>query len=230
MVNTPADRSPQRARQDYLKVIYQLGQRSPVRAAQVARHLRVTRASVSKFRRSLERDGLIRPAKGRTDAFALTSNGLAEALSIVRRHRLVETWLHDVLGVPLAKLHVEAERIEHALSDEVADLLARHLGHPSADPHGHRIPYGRGRTGDGSDLPLARARVGGRIAITSIEDRDDRVVRQLERRGMLPGTRAIVVENSARCVKLRVRDRIRRLTPMQAAGIRCAAVPRRLRA
>ncbi|HXN08686.1 MAG TPA: metal-dependent transcriptional regulator, partial [Candidatus Acidoferrales bacterium] len=124
MVNTGADRSPERARQDYVKVIYQLGLDTPVRAAELARHLGVTRASVSKFKRMLEREKLLHASRRPTDALRLTKKGQELAVRMVRRHRLVETFLHATLRVPLDRIHSEAERIEHAISDDVSKRLA----------------------------------------------------------------------------------------------------------
>src|SRR6202011_1657265 len=165
MVNTGADRSPERARQDYVKVIYQLGLDTPVRAAELARHLGVTRASVSKFKRMLEREKLLHAARRPTDAVRLTKKGQELAVRMVRRHRLVETFLHATLRVPLDRIHSEAERIEHAISDDVSKRLARFLDHPAVDPHGHRIPTGIGASGEFADAPLVSFGPGQRVVV-----------------------------------------------------------------
>ena len=89
MVNTVGDRSRERARQDYVKAIYRLSSAGPVRAADLARELGVTRASVSKCRRMLEREKLVFPSQRPTDGLRLTRKGEALALRMVRRHRLV---------------------------------------------------------------------------------------------------------------------------------------------
>jgi DtxR family Mn-dependent transcriptional regulator len=221
MVNNMADRSPERARQDYVKVIYQLGQRAPVKAAQLARYLGVSRASVSKFKRMLERERLLHPSQRSTDALRLTKKGEVLALRMVRRHRLVETFLHDTLRMPIERVHGEAERIEHAISDEVSSRLARFLHNPVADPHGHRIP-GTSHTQSGErDRSLASLNVGDRVTITSIDDRDPEAVRRLCARGILPGLRATLERVRGAVMHLRAGRRALTLSAEDVAGVRC---------
>src|SRR5580700_6697540 len=105
MVNNQRDRSRERAREDYVKAIYHLTGDAPVRAASLARHLRVSRATVSKSRRVLEAAGLVQASRGRTDTVRLTTKGLRLAVRMVRRHRLIETFLHRTLAVPLERVH-----------------------------------------------------------------------------------------------------------------------------
>jgi len=103
MLNVGFDRSHLRAREDYLKAIYHLAGEGPVQAAELARYLGVSRSSVSQFKVRLAGERLIRRASERTDALRLTKKGLAMAIAIVRRHRLLETFLHRSLGVPLER-------------------------------------------------------------------------------------------------------------------------------
>ena len=224
MVNTGADRSPERARQDYVKVIYQLAQDSPVRAAELARHLGVSRASVSKFKRMLEREKLLYPSRRPTDALRLTAKGQRLAVRMVRRHRLVETFLHATLRVPLDRIHSEAERIEHAISDDVSTRLARFLDHPSVDPHGHRIPTGIGTRSSLSDAPLASFASGHRIIVTRIDDQRAAAVRELVTLGVLPGLRATVVRNKTSGIRLRAGKRDIDLTATTAVGVHCRKI------
>ena len=226
MVNTGADRSPERARQDYVKVIYQLGLDTPVRAAELARHLGVTRASVSKFKRMLEREKLLYASRWPTDALRLTKKGERLALRMVRRHRLVETFLHATLRMPLDRVHSEAERIEHAISDEFSARLDRFLDHPSVDPHGHRIPSGIGTRRSFSDAPLASFSSGCRVVVTRIDDQTATVVRELAAFGVLPGLQATVTRREASGICLRAGKRDIDLTAAAALGVHCAAVPR----
>lgn len=227
MVNTGADRSPERARQDYVKVIYQLGQRTPVRAAELARYLGVTRASVSKYKRMLEREKLLHPSRRPTDALRLTKKGERLALRMVRRHRLVETFLHATLRMPLERVHSEAERMEHAISEDVSARLARFLDHPAADPHGHRIPSASARATAVSDRALPSARAGSVIVITSIDDRKPSAVRRLAALGVLPGLQAIVAANDAGGIRLSAGKRIIRLSTADIEGVHCTFVPSR---
>jgi len=226
MVNTGADRSPERARQDYVKVIYQLGLDTPVRAAELARHLGVTRASVSKFKRMLEREKLLYPSRRPTDALRLTKKGQELAVRMVRRHRLVETFLHATLRVPLDRIHSEAERIEHAISDDVSKRLARFLDHPAVDPHGHRIPTETGVRGAFSDAPLASFAPGRRVIVTRIDDQRPGAVRELVMLGVLPGLHATIASNTVSSTRLRAGKRDISLTASAALGVHCAAAPR----
>jgi DtxR family Mn-dependent transcriptional regulator len=201
------DRSPERARQDYLKVIYQLGERRPVRGTDVARHLGVTRASVSKFKRMLEREQLIEPARGRTDTLRLTGKGKRLALRMVRRHRLLETFLHDTLHLPLDRVHSEAERIEHAISEDVAVRLARFLRHPLTDPHGHRIPDGIAAPAHLKETSLAAVEPPASIVVASVDDGDPFTLRRLEDMGILPGVFARVIVRDGLAVHMRAKRR-----------------------
>jgi len=221
MVNIGGDRSPERARQDYIKGIYQLGERKPVRAADLARSLGVSRASVSKFKRMLEQEKLLEHSVARNDALRLTKKGKALAVRMVRRHRLVETFLHRTLQMPLDRVHSEAERIEHAISEDVSARLATFLAYPVADPHGHRIPAGIRKTPIADDV-LARAKIGERVTVTSIDDRDARVVRELSAHGVLPGQCVTVIGRRQDGLRVRVgRDEIG-LSRHAVDGIRCA--------
>ncbi len=221
MVNIGGDRSPERARQDYIKGIYQLGERKPVRAADLARSLGVSRASVSKFKRMLEHEKLLEHSLARNDALRLTKKGNALAVRMVRRHRLVETFLHKTLRMPLDRVHSEAERIEHAISDDVSARLATFLAYPVSDPHGHRIPAGIRKTTIADDV-LGRAKIGERVTVTSIDDRDARVVRELSAHGVLPGQCVTVIGRRQDGLRVRVgRDEIG-LSRRAVDGIRCA--------
>jgi DtxR family Mn-dependent transcriptional regulator len=230
MVNKSADRSPERAREDYLKVIYSLGERGPAKAAQVARALGVTRASVSKFKRQLEREKLIEPSFGHTGALRLTKKGARLALRMVRRHRLLETFLHATLDVPIDRVHSEAERIEHAISEDVCGRLERFLHYPSTDPHGHRIPSPQALRADAHEIALSSARPGERVLVKSLDDRDAPVVRRLLSLGILPGVRAQVLSNDSEGVRLQIARRQVLVPGAAAADVRCIRDGRRVRA
>ncbi len=211
MLNIGSDRSPERAREDYVKAIYQLGNGRPVRAAAVARYLGVSRASMSQSKPLLERARLIKPSGNRTDALALTARGQRLAVSIVRRHRLVETFLHRSLALPLEDLHRHAESIEHAISDDIARRLDRFLGYPTFDPHGHAIPRSiraNARAGHhivADDLArLSDRRVGERIQVVSVDDRDRSALKELSAARLVPGAVASITGRSAGATRMRV--------------------------
>ena len=225
MVNTSADRSRERARQDYVKVIYQLGQQGPVRAAHLARRLGVTRASVSKFKRMLERERLLLPARRPTDALRLTRKGEALALRMIRRHRLVETFLHRTLHVPLDRVHTEAERIEHAISDDVSSRLDGFLHHPSSDPHGHAIPQGHTDHAAALSIGLPSVLAGDGIVVGSIDDRFPQTVRRLQALGVLPGVRARISGSNRSHIRLIIGRRTVAISVRDAAAVRCVVMP-----
>lgn len=219
MVNTGGDRWPDRARQDYLKSIYLAGGGGAVKAADVARRLGVSRASVSKRVRELEREGLVvRDPAG--VALRLTATGRRVAVAVIRRHRIVETFLHTSLGVPLDRLHDEAERIEHAVSDDVARRLEHLMRFPAVDPHGDAIPDARGRMARVADEPLAGVPIGTLVHVSRIDDRQPALVRALERARVLPGATMRVVARRNGETRMRIGSRAVALGAKAAGAVR----------
>jgi DtxR family Mn-dependent transcriptional regulator len=215
------DRSPARAREDYVKAIYQLGRGAPVRAAAVARYLNVSRVSVSKAKRLLAHDGLLEPERLPPAPLRLSRKGRALAVAMVRRHRLLETFLHRSLAVPLERVHAEAERIEHVISDDLALRIAAFLGRPRSDPHGHPIPYDDAPAG--APLPtLASVAAGTRARVVSLDDRDDAAIGALAAAGILPGTTVRVEQSDLTQMRLRCGKRIIPLRRRYAAMVRVA--------
>jgi DtxR family Mn-dependent transcriptional regulator len=222
LLTVGSDRSPSRAREDYVKAIYQLGGGDPVRAAAVARYLNVSRVSVSKAKRLLEGDGLLEPESAPAKPLRLSRKGRALAVAMVRRHRLLETFLHRSLDVPLECVHAEAERIEHVISDDLASRIAAFLGRPSSDPHGHPIPYDDAAAA-GSPLPtLASVSVGARVRVVSLDDRDDEAVAALAAAGVLPGATVRVERNDTAKMRVRCEKRVVSLNRRHAAMVRIA--------
>jgi len=215
------DRSPTRAREDYVKAIYQMGAGEPVRAAAVARYLAVSRVSVSKAKRLLESDGLLEPTAA-AEPLRLSRRGRKLAVAIIRRHRLLETFLHTTLRLPLERVHAEAERIEHAISDDVAWRIAALLQRPACDPHGHPIPYGDTLPKAKPLATLASLRAGERARVVSLDDRDDDGVAALAAKGILPGTMLSVEAADANALVVRCRKRRLTLRRRHAAMVRVA--------
>src|SRR5579883_57012 len=220
LLTVGSDRSPARAREDYVKAIYQLGAEAPVRAAALARYLRVSRVAVSKAKRLLEADGLLERDRVGSQPLRLTARGTKLAVAMVRRHRLLETFLHETLHVPLERVHAEAERIEHVISDDVAMRIAALLGHPGSDPHGHAIPYGDGAPARTALPTLASLEVGSRARVISLDDRDDEAIAALAAAGVLPGERLRVERKSADRVVVRRGHRQLTLRRDHAAMVR----------
>jgi DtxR family transcriptional regulator, Mn-dependent transcriptional regulator len=198
-----SDRSHSRAREDYVKAIYQLGAGGPVRAAALARYLRVSRVSVSKAKRLLEQDGFLEPDAAPSAPLRLTRRGCRLAVAMVRRHRLLETFLHRALHVPLERVHDEAERIEHVVSDDLALRIAALLGRPHRDPHGHPIPYGDSLPRSKPLATLDTLAAGSRARVVSLDDRDDEGVAAVAAAGVLPGSSLRVEQNDRNGVRVR---------------------------
>src|SRR5947208_974800 len=126
--------------EDYAKAIYALETRGDcaVSTNALAERLSVTAASASSMVKKLAEMGLVthEPYRG----VRLTDDGVRVALEVLRHHRLLEVYLAEELGVPWDRVHDEAEVLEHVLSEELEELIAAKLGHPTRDPHGDPIP------------------------------------------------------------------------------------------
>ena len=125
--------------EDYTKAVFALEEQDGVASTSaLAARLGVSAPAVSAMVKRLDGLGYVShvPYKG----VRLTPEGRKVALEVVRHHRLLETYLHDELGVPLERIHQEAEVLEHVLSEELEALIAAKLGHPTHDPHGDPIP------------------------------------------------------------------------------------------
>ena len=127
-------------REDYLRVIRRLGEKNAGLASttETARYLHLSKSTVSERLKELMQDGLVVP--DRYSSIKLTARGRKLAQSITFKHRLLEVFLHTTLKIPSSKVHEEAHRLEHGMSDEVAKKLHRFLGNPKKDPHGMQIP------------------------------------------------------------------------------------------
>ena len=142
--------------EDYVKAIYLLQQDAPTGEATVAglaATLGVTKGSVTAMVRKL-RDAKLANAQ-RYGGITLTAKGRRLAIDMIRRHRLIEVFLVETLGFDWSEVHVEAERLEHALSAKVIDRLDAFLGRPTIDPHGDPIPDADGRLESCGGTPLS---------------------------------------------------------------------------
>jgi DtxR family transcriptional regulator, Mn-dependent transcriptional regulator len=182
--------------EDYLKAIWKLSHEGSGQAAagDVAAHLGVSAPSVTGMVQKMKGMGLLHYA--RYGAIRLTPKGRKIALEIVRHHRLWELYLYTRLGVPLDRVDGEAERLEHVLSDDMEDLLARALGHPKHDPHGDPIPSKNGALAPLRGIALAKVPPGQPRTVIRVSDRDTEKLRYLVSLGILPGARITVVERA----------------------------------
>ena len=175
--------------QDYLKAIYHLEEEyaRPVRTVEIADAVGVTSPSVTNMVETLDEQGLVEytPYKG----VELTDEGETAVLNLVRKHRLLETFLTECLEVPWTDVHREADRLEHHLSDDLADRLADFLGDPATDPHGDPIPDADLSVADDrSYTPLTEYEVGEIVVVERVPDRDHDVREYLFEHGLEPGT------------------------------------------
>lgn len=122
----------------------------------------------------------------------LTGHGMRHAREVVRRHRLIETFLAEVLGMPWDEVHSEAEILEHALSTRLADRIDDWLGRPEQDPHGDPIPPRDGEYTEEWPEPLHTAPRGARFVVQRVSDRDSAALRYLGEIGIRPGTHLVV--------------------------------------
>src|SRR5688572_30433044 len=137
-------RKATRARQDYVKALYALGGSGAiVPTSQLAARLSVSAPSTTNMLRRLAGDGLVALVPGR--GARLSAAGRRLALDLVRRHRILESFLVRVLGLDWSEVHEDAEILEHHVSDRVLQAMDRLAGHPQEDPHGHPIPDRKGR-------------------------------------------------------------------------------------
>src|SRR5919107_2207798 len=170
---------------DYLKAVWETAGSGAASTKGVADRLSVSSASVTNMFARLQGMGLVlyEPYRGAS----LTRRGRAEALRLVRRHRLIETFLLEHLGYSWEDVHEEAERLEHAVSDEFTERLAELLGHPGRDPHGDPIPATDGTLVPESSRPLSEAEAGQRVYIVKVDDESASVLNYLGDRGLIPG-------------------------------------------
>jgi DtxR family Mn-dependent transcriptional regulator len=200
-----------RAQQDYLKALYQLhGDHQPVPTRDLAQRLGISSPSVSEMVTRLSAQGLVEHDRYRGQQ--LTREGRKVALELVRHHRLLEMFLVQVLGYSLDEVHEEAERLEHVISERMEERIFELLGRPELDPHGHAIPTLGGKVRPLSDRPLSEGRVGEKVVVQGVSDDDPGRLRELERRGLLPGTRLEIVEASKFEGPLGVRIKGRRMS------------------
>src|SRR5919198_58879 len=155
--------------EDYLKAIYELERATGAAGTtEIAQRLAIAPASVSGMIRRLADQGLL--AHERYRGVRLTEEGRRVALRMIRRHRVIETYLLRALGYPWDRVHDEAERLEHAASDELIDRMAAAIGEPATDPHGAPIPTREGTLEEPALLPLSSLSAGDTARIERVSD------------------------------------------------------------
>jgi DtxR family Mn-dependent transcriptional regulator len=184
---TPAPPGLSRSVEDYLKAIYGLSERgAPASTSAIADALAVQPASVTGMVKRMAESGLLEHAPYR--GVRLTDMGIREALKVLRRHRIIETYLCERLGYAWEDVHEEAERLEHAASDTLVERMAAALKFPSHDPHGAPIPTSAGEIESIEFCTLADAAPGTSVRVRAVRDEDPDRLRFIEAAGLIPGT------------------------------------------
>jgi DtxR family Mn-dependent transcriptional regulator len=184
---------------DYLKAILELAgaEDSRVTTNALAQRLGVRTPSVTGMLQKLaaQRPALILYEKHR--GVRLAAAGKRRAWELVRHHRLLELFLHDVLKYSWDEVHEEAERLEHFISERFEDRVAAILGDPEVDPHGHVIPQKYEAGVFREEVPLARWPLRTPAIVSSVSDRNAVALREIERLGLMPGTAVVVDQRNA---------------------------------
>jgi DtxR family transcriptional regulator, Mn-dependent transcriptional regulator len=193
------------AEEEYLQTLFWLQEAGlPMTGANVARAMQLSAPTVHEMIGRLERDGYITRAGDKTISF--TGSGQEHAEGIVRRHRLIERFLTDVLGIPWDEVHEEAERLEHAMSPVLEQRMMAAIGDAKTCPHGHPITPGTRIEG----VPLADVETGASVTILRFENEAEDLLHELRAAGIEPGMRGtlaskgddVVVEGDGRSVTL----------------------------
>lgn len=182
---------PTAGEEEYLETLYWLHEvQLPLTAANVARAMLLSAPTVHEMVKRLEGDGLI--TRDERKRISFTERGLSVAEGVVSRHRLVERFLTDVLGISWHEVHEEAERMEHAMSPAIEEGMRLAIGDAKTCPHGHPIAVGQRIPG----APLADVEVGAKVRILRFENEAEQVLHYLYGAGIAPGLEGTVLERN----------------------------------
>ena len=182
--------------QNYLKGIWALSEWSdtPVTPSSVAKHLGLRKSTVSDGVRKLGEQGLVEHKP--YGAVELTDTGRTYAVAMIRRHRLIETFLVEALGYTWDQVHDEAENLEHSVSDFMVDRIDAFLDYPSRDPHGDPIPSTSGRVDAPEAVPLTGVQPWQKATIERIADDDPKLLQFFDSHGLVVGATLEVGEGA----------------------------------
>lgn len=207
----------------YLKTIYEIQQHGGrVKTTTLAQTLGVTAGSVTEM---IKRLANLRPKLVSHElhkGVALTPRGKKIALSVIRRHRLLETFLNRVLGFSWDQVHEEAENLEHHISDRLTDAIAEYLNHPQYDPHGDPIPEKDGKMKPDNYQSLASTPVGESVRIARVQHNDAELLRYLDQLEIRLETVVTVVEKAPFNGPLSIRVGAMRKAPVRSLGLNVA--------
>jgi DtxR family transcriptional regulator, Mn-dependent transcriptional regulator len=209
------------AEEEYLQIIFWLQEAGlPMTGANVARAMQLSAPTVHEMIGRLERDGYI--TRGSDKAIAFTADGALQAETIVRRHRLIERFLTDILSVPWDEVHEEAERMEHAMSPVLEQRMLAAIGDAKTCPHGHPIVAGAREAG----VPLADVQLGAAVRVLRFENEAEDLLHYLKDSGLHPGLQGTVAARDRREVAVQTADGQRcSITPSVAETVSVVADP-----
>lgn len=197
------------AEEEYLQTLFWLHEVGlPMTGANVARAMQLSAPTVHEMIGRLERDGYI--TRGPDKVIAFTDTGHEHAVGIVSRHRLIERYLTDVVGVPWDDVHEEAERLEHAMSPRFEAYMRRAIGDATTCPHGHPIEVGARHGG----VPLADVEIGATVTVLRFENEAEDLLHYLKGSGLEPGLQGTLAEKDDEAVVVQTAD-----------GTRCVVTP-----
>lgn len=207
-----------RSVEDYLKAVFGLTQAGgPASTSALAEQLAIQPSSVTGMVKRLAEEGLLEHAPYR--GVQLTDAGTRIALRVIRRHRILETYLTERLGYAWEEVHDEAERLEHTASDRLIEAMAHALDHPVRDPHGAPIPSPDGHMDPQSMETLAEVPLGAPRVIQSVRDEEAAELQVMEAFGLVPGARVqVTAREPERPVQVQVRGAPPRPIPVELAA------------
>jgi DtxR family transcriptional regulator, Mn-dependent transcriptional regulator len=180
--------------QDYLKAIYSLAESDGTASTTaLAARLGIAPASVTGMIQKLATSTPPLVVYRKHQGVTLTPEGERAALEVIRHHRLIETYLVEMLGYRWDEVHAEADRLEHAISENLEARIASALGHPVRDPHGELIPTAELTMPTDADMPLSALRPPQKAVILRVRSDDPALLRHLESLGLVPGTQVEAV-------------------------------------
>jgi DtxR family transcriptional regulator, Mn-dependent transcriptional regulator len=183
---------------NYLKAILALSapEEQSVSSTALAQRLGVAPASITNM---LQKLASVRPPYVEYEkhrGVRLSTEGKRRALEVLRHHRLIETFLYEILDFPIEEVHDEAERLEHFISERFEERIDAKLGHPKFDPHGHCIPAMNGKMPKQRSKSLASLDRDGEFVVESVSDQDSALLKRLKAHGVVPGVRISITLRS----------------------------------
>lgn len=208
------------AEEEYLQILFWLQEAQlPMTGANIARAMQLSAPTVHEMVGRLERDGYV--TRGQDRVISFTEDGSAHAEGIVRRHRLIERFLTDVLGVPWDEVHEEAERLEHAMSPTLEARMLAAVGDATTCPHGHPLNAGERLAG----VPLADVELGASVRVLRFENEAEDLLHYLKDTGLEPGLEGTLAERGDAVVIETTNGRRCAVTPSVAETVSVIADP-----